>query len=261
MKFLFFFENLSRKFFIVYLILRYLFIIIFRGTLLEKEANGFKKIKIRSNLNIIDVGVNNGLSTSFFLKIFNNSKFFIFEPLKFNKFYLKNNQNNKIKYYNFALGEKNANTIINIPYIKLFSYFNFQLSAYSTIDKSDRYIYEINNELKTFFFYKKIKKKKLKIKIKKLDHFKLKPNIIKIDVEGYEDQVINGAKKTIKDYKPLLYIERPTKNIIKILKKLNYEIFVFELNKDKFTKVGKVTNKYNNYYFINKEKNSFKKIF
>ena len=53
MNFLFFFENLSRKFLTIYLILRYVFIKLFRGILFEKEANGFK-IKVRRNC-IVDI--------------------------------------------------------------------------------------------------------------------------------------------------------------------------------------------------------------
>ena len=254
MNFVFFFENLSRKFFTVYLILRYIFIKLFRGILFEKEANGFKKIKIQKNLNIIDIGVNDGLSTSFFLKIFKNSKFYIFEPLKFDKSYLKNNKNNDIYYYNFALGEKNSINFINIPYIQLFNIFQFYLSAYSTISSDKRKIYEINNSLKKFFFYKKIKNKKKKVQIKKLDNFKIKADIIKLDVEGHEDQVIKGAINTIKKYKPLLYIERPSKNIVKILGKLKYKIYVFDIKKNSFKRTFNISNKHRNYYFLNKKK-------
>ncbi len=257
MNFLFFFENISRKSIIAYLILRYLFIKLFRGILFEKEANGFKKIKIKKNLNIVDIGVNDGLSTSFFLKIFKDSKFYIFEPLRFNKSYLKNNRNNSVKYFNFALGEKNYSQYINIPYLVFFSYLKFYLSAYSTISNSKNHIYEINKSLKTFLNYKKLKNHKLKIKIKKLDNLNIKADIIKLDVEGHEDQVINGAKNTIKTYKPLLYIERPSKNIVKILKKVEYEIYVFDIQKNLFIKVTKISKKFRNYYFFNKKRKLF----
>ena len=258
MNFLFKFENLSRKSILVYLILRFIFINLFRGILFEKEANGFKKLKIKENLNIIDIGVNDGLSTSFFLKIFKNSNFFIFEPLKFDKSYLRNNQNNFVKYFNLALGEKNSKNFINIPYVKFLSLFKFELSAYAAISTSNSPVYEINRSLKTFFFHKKIKKKKLKVKIKKLDNFKIKADIIKLDAEGYEDQIIFGAEKTIKHNKPILYIERPSKIIINFLKKINYEIFVFDNNRNSFIKVQKMNQKYRNYYFLN---NKNRKLF
>ena len=78
--------------------------------------------------------------------------------------------------------------------------------------------------------------------------------MIKLDVEGHEDQVINGAKKTIKTHKPILYIERPSKNIIKILKKMKYEIYVFNDSKNSFIRVNKILKKHRNYYFFNNKK-------
>ena len=77
-----------------------------------------------------------------------------------------------------------------------------------------------------------------------------------MDVEGHEDQVINGAKNTIKKYKPLLYIERPSKNIIKFLKKIEYEIYIFDIEKP-LIKVVNMSKKFRNYYFINKKRKLF----
>ncbi len=254
MKFLFYFENLGRKSIILYLILRFIFIKLFRGYFFEKEAHGFKKLKKKTNLNIVDIGANDGLSVSFFLSIFRDSNLFVFEPLKLNKNYLKKNNKNKIKYYNIALGEKNTVEKINIPYIVFFSY-KIYLYAYSAISKKKQHMYEINKSLKTFFYYKKIKKKQLKIKIKTFDSFNIKPDIIKLDVEAYEDKVINGAKKTINKYKPLLYIERPTKQLISYLKKRKYEMYIFDVRKDLFKKAYYQSKEYRNYYFIYKKKN------
>ena len=254
MNFLFLFENLGRKYLIIYSILRYIFVKFFRGILYEKEANGFKILNRKKNLKIIDIGTNDGLSTSFFLKIFKNSIIYIFEPLKFKNNYLKNKNNNKVKVYNIALGETNKKSYLNIPYYNFFL-FEIYLSAYSTISNSKNKIYNINKSLKTFFFYNKINKKRMKVEIKKLDNFNLKVDIIKLDVEGYEDNVIKGSIKTIKKYKPLLYIERPTKKTTQFLKKLDYEIFVFDLDNKSFIKATENLKKYRNYFFINRKKN------
>ncbi len=36
----------------------------------------------------------------------------------------------------------------------------------------------------------------------------LEPSLIKIDVEGDEQKVLDGAKNTIEKHKPVIYIER-----------------------------------------------------
>jgi FkbM family methyltransferase len=60
-----------------------------------------------------------------------------------------------------------------------------------------------------------------------LDHFNLNPNLIKIDAQGYDYFVIEGAKETIKEHKPIIIFEfEPffSKNIE------DYKILFNELN-------------------------------
>lgn len=45
------------------------------------------------------------------------------------------------------------------------------------------------------------------VKMKRLDDFYIKPDFIKIDVEGYELQVLHGAEQTIQAYHPRMVIE------------------------------------------------------
>ena len=59
----------------------------------------------------------------------------------------------------------------------------------------------------------------------------LQPEIIKIDVEGFESQVLEGAIETIKKNKPYLMIEIndvSVKKVGSLLLELNYLIFTYE---------------------------------
>ncbi len=45
------------------------------------------------------------------------------------------------------------------------------------------------------------------VKVRTLDSFRLKPDFIKIDVEGFEQLVLKGATETIKRFRPALLVE------------------------------------------------------
>lgn len=71
----------------------------------------------------------------------------------------------------------------------------------------------------------------VKVKVNTLDSFNIQNvDLIKIDVEGSEDKLIEGAKKTITKYKPVLVIEmdfgrgaeHKRKDIFDFLNSLNY---------------------------------------
>ena len=90
-------------------------------------------------------------------------------------------------------------------------------------------------DLSKFRFLKK------KIKSFRIDNLNIKPNLIKIDVEGGELEVVKSGLKLIKKYKPFIVIEynhNNFKNILKILTKLGYKAFLL---KNKLIKINKST--------------------
>ena len=121
-------------------------------------------------------------------------------------------------------------------------------------------------------FYKKLNSGyEQNIKIELIDNIILKLklkiiNYIKIDVEGYELEVIKGAIKTIRKYRPYIQVEifyskKNQKKIFKYFKSMNY-VFSYP-SKDKIIiiKNWKLINGVNNYYLIPIEKlNKLKKM-
>ena len=251
MNIIFLLEKFGRISLIFYSISRFLFTSFFKGILYEKEADGFKLIKKKNNLNIIDVGANDGLSSSFFLNNFKKSRILIFEPLRNSLINLKQINGNKIKIYEVALGDKNEKKILNTPYyFFLGTSLKIYLSAYSTINNSNKKIYNLNDELKSFYFHKNILNERNTVNIMKLDNYNLKADIIKLDIEGYEDKVIIGAKKIIKKNKPIMYIERPKLHSIKFLKNIGYKMYIYNMYKKEMINVEKINAEFRNYFFL-----------
>ena len=76
-----------------------------------------------------------------------------------------------------------------------------------------------------FFSYKKLNIDKSIIQLKKYRTINKKIDLIKIDVNGYESQIIKAILKQIKKDKPLLVIENneKLKEINLLLKKYDYK--------------------------------------
>jgi FkbM family methyltransferase len=134
---------------------------------------------------IVDVGAQYGDYAILCSKYY-HAKTYTFEPLPDNFKVIKQNakmndiKDNSLKMYNVALSNKNY----------------------------EGYIYYSGDMAN-----KELGGKKIKTKFRTLDSFKLKPTILKIDVEGFELDVIEGAINTIKKYKPKIIIETHSREL------------------------------------------------
>lgn len=165
--------------------------------------------KIKGKGTFIDVGAHIGLYSVLMAK--KGFKVYAFEPIKSNYVMLKthtlmNDTKNQIKLYNLALGNK-----------KQYKNICFESHKYGEAS-----------------FLSNIKKLQLKkptyekVLIEKMDNLILneklkKPVILKIDVEGFEHEILLGAKKFIKKHKPIIIIEIWNKKTIDFLNKMNYK--------------------------------------
>jgi len=173
---------------------------------------------------MIDIGAHEGEFLSSFLKIRKIKKFYCFEPqIKiFEKLKKKYEKNNKIKFFNFPLGEKSKKTrlfLSKLTYTATLSSYN-KVSLYLKFKNfllDDHYHQSITVKQKTFDqIFKNIN---------------IKESFLKIDVEGYELNVLKGSKKKIKEVKYILIEDQffnQYKNdfnkVKEFLKKNNFEI-------------------------------------
>ncbi len=211
-----------------------------------------KIFKYSQKLNIhilIDVGSHQGEFITRFIKHKKIKKLFCFEPnIKLFKV-LKDNykKNNKIVLFDFALGEKNTKKKL---YLSNLSY-NSTLSSFNKKSNYLKFKNIILRDQKKKF--DTIKQRKFDDIFKKID---IKNSFLKLDVEGYEINVLRGLRKKIKDIKYILiehqFSSQYTNNFNenkKFLVKNNFEIIkVFYFP----------TLHYRDILFINKSYNSEK---
>jgi FkbM family methyltransferase len=74
----------------------------------------------------------------------------------------------------------------------------------------------------------------LSVKVVPLDQLNLRPDLIKIDVEGYEFQTLKGLMETIKRFLPVLLMEINNSHLwLKLLQDIGYTIFYFDADSQK----------------------------
>ena len=211
----------------------------------EKELKIIDKFADKSK-DAIDVGVYGGVYSYKLAQHFKFVHCFEANPLLYP--FLNNNLKKIIKninLYNLALSSTNGETILKLP-IRSKSFFNQNIEELYELGAAS--VHQ-NNKFDNF--------KEVTVKKKKLDSIKFKNKIgfIKIDVEGHELEVIEGALNTIKENKPVLLIEieerhskRMVNDSIKYIKNIGYNCY-YEKNKD-LVRVEKLKN-------INEEFNFF----
>jgi FkbM family methyltransferase len=139
----------------------------------------------------IDVGGNIGLHTVRFAKLF--AHVHSFEPTNVNFECLQKNTEtlDNVILHQLGLGDKMDTLIIQLPAdannCGNFSIVDFKDNTEQTVDET--------------------------IEIRTLDSLELTPDLIKIDVQGFDYNVLVGATKTITLHHPVIIIESETKKL------------------------------------------------
>lgn len=139
--------------------------------------------------NCVDVGVLEGEILELFLKFLPKGQHAGVEPLpkQFELLKAKFKTNTNIQLHNFAAGAQNTESTFNMVVSN---------PSYSGLKKRD---YPKSEEIK-----------EIKVQVKKLDDILSRANkidLIKIDVEGAEYDVLQGATTILKEDKPILIFE------------------------------------------------------
>jgi FkbM family methyltransferase len=163
--------------------------------------HNYKIYKYSNNLKFdvfIDIGCHEGEFISKFLKNKKIKKFYCFEPNEFlfKKLITKFRSNKRIILSNNALGENKA---IKKLFLSKLSY----NSSLATFNKKSKYL-----KFKNLILNDNVNQTYSKVKQVSFDEYfknkKIDNSFLKLDVEGYEYNVLRGAPNKIKDIKYIL---------------------------------------------------------
>ena len=190
---------------------------------------------VKKNQNSIDIGANLGLFTFFMSRA--SKHVFAFEPNPYPLENLKDLVDSNVTILPIALGNNDGPVEIKIPHHRK----GWSSNGASLASK------EINDG------------KILNIQCRKLDSLNIENiGLIKIDVEGFEIEVIRGAKDTILKNKPVMIIEneivhtKDTNELFTIMNEFGYDKYICN-------SIGKLE-KINNFSVEENQKNAIRNL-
>jgi FkbM family methyltransferase len=185
------------------------------------------------NDNFLDVGANIGQTIDSLDSLGARFNIHSFEPnpISFNVLQARFGERNQVTLSNYGLGKKNQKSRIFTPVIA-----GIAITPLGTLKKHHLNSRDMKKYLSTLAQGNSVVRRSDTIQIKLGDSLKLKPTIIKLDVEGFELEALQGMARTIGEFNPLIIFER-NPSAFSYLKKIGYRIFVTALLGDEFIEV------------------------
>lgn len=189
----------------------------------EEDFDALSILKLKKDALFLDIGANRGEAIqSVLLKYPHNCRIIGFEPNPAVFKQLKGLYGNdpRIELHNIGLGADNNQYSLFIPY-----YRKWMFDGLASFDRA-----EAESWLrKRLWQYKEdlLSIKEELCTVKRLDDFNLVPDFIKIDVQGFELEVLRGAEKTIFQHRPILLIETASERVMTFLKKYDYGFYTY----------------------------------
>ena len=188
-------EDWVRKHFLIYRAIRRTAPFLCRFLTLEDGFEFLKYIKATSEHFVaLDVGANDGTSIRMIRQFQKSAKIIAFDPITKPRFNLRN-----VDFKEFALNNKTERFSLFTPTVR-----GKTLTQYSSFH-SEKLRRQIEHDLGITSTDYGIVEKSVEAQI--LDSLNLEPFFIKIDVEGAEKAVLEGAFTTIENHLPVILIE------------------------------------------------------
>lgn len=162
---------------------------------LEEGFDFLGSIKPLSNQYLaLDIGANDGTSIRMIKQYIPTAKIVAFDPVTRPNFDISG-----IDFREYALGSKPGTSEIFTPIVK--SHRLTQYSSFQKIKMLDQLVHDLGiseNEIKV---------DTKNVEIVELDSLKLEVFFMKVDVEGFELDVLEGARSTIANFLPVILVE------------------------------------------------------
>jgi FkbM family methyltransferase len=201
---------------------------------LELEFHAFGVLPSTARL-FLDIGANDGISARSFRLFNKTTPILSIEP---NPCHEKALQRTKaaldlFDYKLIAAGDRRGELVLHTPVVR-----GIALSAYAAVDRSEaerRVREDMPGSSKRLRFIETA------VPVAPIDDLTLTPDFVKIDVEGFEFQVLRGMAATIDRCRPVFMIEHhpeSAESIADLLRPFGYRPYVFDRHASAFRRAG-----------------------
>ena len=192
----------------------------------ERDFKALRNLRPPSGRVLVDVGANQGQSIESISLYLPLARIVSFEanPNLARKLQARYARTDRIEVLTRGLGDSRGTFPLYVP-----SYRGFEYDGLASLDEMAAASW-INDRTVFGFDPAKLTIAELECEISTLDDEKLAPWFIKVDVQGYEYNVLLGGMKTLREYEPALLIEsyRGDPRTVRLADGLKYEEYNFD---------------------------------
>lgn len=234
-------EGFIRSHFLIYRSIRRFAPFLCKWVSLEEGFDFLKLLTFEPSAQAIDIGANDGTSIRMIQRLAPQAQIMSFDPVHLPKF-----KDDSVIFHDFALGSRTGEIEVTTPIVK-----GVRLTQYSSTFIEDM-ISQLGHDL--HFDKSEITLETKVVKVFRIDDLNLTPFFMKIDVEGAELEVLNGALSTIRMNLPIILIEiqnmKRFEEIHALLDPIGYFNISLAVTSNRKIEAGQYSEKYNNYVWI-----------
>lgn len=181
------------------------------------EYRGVRTFQVQNPL-FVDIGANRGLSISTLRTMKPDARIIGFEPNynlveRLQRLFA---EDVNVRVEAFALGDKDGELTLHVPVYRSYR-FDGLASVYK--HNAERWL---NPDRVWGFDPSKLVIEEMRVRIRTLDEFNLAPFLVKIYAQGYEQEIVRGAERTIKRYQPMILIPAHDEGTDALLRTFGY---------------------------------------
>ena len=191
----------------------------------EEDFRALPRLGLPADPLCVDIGGNYGQSVSSILTVVPNARVVSFEPNPFMAGRIRKRfaRHPRVEVHEAALGEEPVTTTLYVPVYRGYVY-----DGLASLDPGEARGW-LSPETVYFFDPEKLELREFTVEVRRLDDLPLRPDFMKLDVQGWEANVLRGAVRTLEACRPVVLVEDTAEDgpVMDVVRPLGYRRFQY----------------------------------